>query len=98
MLTYNEKNQWVKRISFDEDGNQKDVMTYEYNDKGHLLKATTCCKYNYHYTYQYKYDKYGNWIEKVEIYSQTNKNGDQIDRESMRFYRIITYYSDYADQ
>lgn len=94
LLAYNEKGQWTKRISFDRNGKQEDITSFEYDDKGNLIKEISCCKYNFFHTYEYKFDKQGNWIEKVESYSQKDENGNPVARESMRVYRVITYYTD----
>lgn len=92
VLTYNEKNQWVKRTTYEKDGSVKDIITYEYDAKGNLAKEIHCCKYNYTHRYEYKYDRRGNWIERQDIYSYTDAGGKEIvDPNWMHTYRAITY-------
>lgn len=94
VLQYNEKNQWTKRIAYDKFGNIKDIVTFEYDKNDFLVKETTCCRYNFFHTYEYKFDKKGNWIERVEFYSQKDKEGKWVASESLRTYRVITYYNE----
>lgn len=94
ILSYNEKGQWIQRISFDKHGKKDDSISFEYDENGFLVKVTTCCKYNFSKSYNYKFDNQGNWIEKVEFYSQKDNKGNVITRETGRIYRVVSYYSD----
>lgn len=91
VLAYNGKGQWIKKMTFDKYGNREDIILLEYDDKGNLIKEDWG---SFSYTYEYKFDKRGNWIEKIEIYSQLDDSREPTYRESMRVYRVITYYTD----
>ncbi len=95
ILSYNEKDQWTKRAEFGSDNTADDSVTFEYDKSGNLIKETTCCKYNFFHSYNYKLDKRGNWIEREKTYTQKNENGEDETRNDMNYYRVITYYSDY---
>jgi hypothetical protein len=51
-------------------------------------------KYEYFHIYEYKFDGYGNWIERIEVYSQKDKTGKWETSESLRTYRVITYFDE----
>jgi len=91
LLSYNEKGQWTKRTEFGRNDKPDGVVTFDYDGNGNFIKASNCCKYTYSHSYTYKFDNQGNWIEQQNTYSQPNKEPD---REWMRKYRVITYYSD----
>lgn len=93
-LQYNEKNQWTKRIKYDEKGKINDQISFEYNKDGLLQKVTNCCEYDFYHTYEYSFDSKGNWIERKEFYSQKDKKENWITTESLRTYRVITYYDE----
>ena len=90
-LQYNDKNQWIKRTTYNKDDTIKNSVTFEYDKQGLLAKKINCCEYNFYHTYEYKFDKKGNWIEQIETYYQENEARKWIGLESMRTYRTITY-------
>ena len=95
VLTYNSNNQWVRRTTHKKDGSVNATIDYEYNTKGDLIKEVDCCEYSYTHQYEYKYDRYGNWIERQDIYSQKNANGEtKLDPNWMYSYRVITYFDE----
>ncbi|MEA2205182.1 MAG: hypothetical protein QOE77_1958 [Blastocatellia bacterium] len=89
LLAYNEKGQWTQRTEFDSNGNPDDVITFDYDSDGNFIRTTTRGKYGF--SFSYKFDRYRNWIEQQRTYNQP---GQPPDPESMRKYRVITYYSD----
>jgi hypothetical protein len=95
LLTYDEKNQWIKRAEFDVNGNPGALITFAYDADGHFISETTCCDYKFAHRYTYEYDSFGNWIERRNTYVQPNPDGtEKLDPEWMRTYRVITYFSD----
>ena len=73
----------------------KDTISFEYDERGNVLKEAHCCTYRYAYRYSYKFDKHGNWIEQQTAsgpYDDLRKA--EADKDWMYTYRIITYYSD----
>ena len=90
-LQYNEKKQWTKKISYEENGKISDEISFEYDPNGLLKKVTNCCEFNFYHTYEYVLDAKRNWIERKEFYSQKNKEGKWETSESLRTYRVITY-------
>jgi hypothetical protein len=45
LLSYNDKGQWTKRTEFDSHGNPDGVITFDYDQNGNFVKASTCCIY-----------------------------------------------------
>ena len=88
MLSYDEKNQWTKRQEFDSDGRAADAITFDYDANGNFIRET---HNGFSHRYTYEFDDHGNWIEQRNLYNQP---GEPEDREWMRKYRVITYYSD----
>jgi hypothetical protein len=65
------------------------VVTFEYDQDGNLEEEA---QPTFGYSFKYKFDKYGNWIERIRNYYEL-KDGLKHDRgENMHTYRIITYY------
>lgn len=94
-LQYNDNKQWTKRIIYDANGKIDSEVSFEYDDKGLLKKMSVCCQFNYSNTYEYKFDEKGNWIERIELYSQKGKDGKWGKAvESLRTYRVITYFDE----
>jgi hypothetical protein len=87
LLSYNEKNQWIKRTGFG-----SSITNFEYDNNGNILKEAYG---SYWHNYSYKFDKQGNWIERQNEYVQYDKNGkEEVSPGWMHTYRTITYYSD----
>jgi hypothetical protein len=97
VLTYNANNQWTRRTTYQKDGSVEATIDYEYNSRGNLIKETHCCEYSYAHQYEYKYDRYGNWIERQNIHSYTKAGGEKVvDPNWMYTYRVITYFDEQA--
>jgi len=95
ILTFNDKGQCIKRTEYAKDGSIDTTTTYEYNEKGYILKITNCCKYNYGHQFEYTYDQNGYWIERQDTQFQTDKDGKiEYSPGWMSLYRIISYYED----
>jgi YD repeat-containing protein len=95
VLAYNANNQWVRRTTYKTDGSVNATIDYEYNSKGNLIKEVHCCEYGYTHRYEYKYDRYGNWIERQDIYSQKHAGGEtEVNPNWMYTYRVITYFDE----
>ena len=91
---YNEKGWWTKRMVYLADGSIEDHTTFEHDDKGNVTKETKYDKqgnYLYANLFTYKFDKFGNWIEKETTYTQLGD--DQIPRSRTVMYRMITYFT-----
>lgn len=91
IIQYNAKMQITKKIIFDFDQQQKQFSTYTYNDKGLLEKSVSCCKYDYYDTFEYKFDKQGNWIQKTQS-SWKKEDEKYVVYNERIFSRVITYY------
>lgn len=90
VLAYDDKGRWISRTM---NLGDKEPVTFDYDADGNFVKETNCCKYNFWHTYTYKFDKYGNWIEREDTYFQKGKDGGDEARPGwMNVYRIITYY------
>jgi hypothetical protein len=94
ILEYNDKKQWTKRVIYDAKEKLDGEIRFEYNEKGLLKKMLFIGKYEYFHIYEYKFDGYGNWIERIEVYSQKDKTGKWETSESLRTYRVITYFDE----
>lgn len=93
LLSYNEKEQWTKRVELEPISN--DVETFEYDSNGSLVKEVNCCKFKVSHIYSYQFDKQGNWIEQQNTSVEIDENGkEKTNPEWMRKYRVITYYSE----
>jgi len=88
LLTYDEKGRWTKRTEFDSYGSPRDVITFDYDSNGNFIRETN---HGLSHRYTYEFDNHDNWIEQRNIYNQP---GEPADREWMRKYRVISYYSD----
>lgn len=86
-LSFNEKNQCIKRV--EHDNVSVDTNLFEFNEKGYVSKLT---KNGYGFIYAYKYDKKGNWIERQTAYFEEER--DIKDEPHMSEYRVISYYED----
>lgn len=91
---YNDKNQWVKQIIYDKESRVKDSISYEYSKEGLLIKEIPCCKDDYFYTYDYKFDAKGNWIERIRMTALKDTDGKISASETLRTYRVITYFGE----
>jgi hypothetical protein len=91
-LLFDKQSRLAKRISFDRDGGMKDTVSYEFDSKGFLTKESTCCNYNFFYTFEYQFDKLGNWIERTETYSQKNGSGKWVASVTSHTFRTISHY------
>jgi hypothetical protein len=86
LLTYDDGNRWTSRTMF---LSSKDTVKFQYDLSGNLVKEATS---GYGHNYTYKFDKYGNWIERINSYYQDNEPNKA--GEWMHEFRVITYYSD----
>lgn len=96
LLFYDEAGRWTKRMNYDPSGREDGYVTFEYDARGNFVKDVHCCKYNYSHSYEYEFDREGNWIERRDTQSQPGANGGTDSTPGwMHTYRIITYYSDH---
>ena len=98
VLIYNEKGQWVKKSMFRSDGSPDGIAEFSYDERGNLAKETRYDddgKYIYAHMFTYKYDSKGNWYERLDTYTQIDKNSGKPTSEPwMMMYRVITYFEE----
>ncbi len=91
---YNEKGRWTKRVVYLSDGSIEDNTTFEHDANGNVIKETEYDKrgvYLYANVFTYKFDKFGNWIEKQITYTEPADN--QAPKARRVVYRVITYFT-----
>ncbi|NNE65163.1 MAG: hypothetical protein HKN33_01240 [Pyrinomonadaceae bacterium] len=84
----------IKETKLNDAGKAENSISFEYDGKGFLVKRTNCCEFNYTHEYEYVVDTRGNWIERIEYYGRKNNAGEWEKTESLRTYRVITYYDE----
>lgn len=87
VLQFDEHESLKKRISFNKDGSELKTIEYLF-EQGKLVWESACCNYKYRTDYRYEFDEVGNWVERVDKYSQKDLSKDAGETQ-----RIITYYS-----
>lgn len=87
VLYFDEHESLKKRVALDKDGSVIKAIEYAF-ERGNLLGVSVCCNYTYRTDYRYEFDKVGNWVARVDRYSQKDFNKDAGETQ-----RIITYYS-----
>lgn len=85
--TYNDKNQLIRETRNDDYQDADEISTY--NEKGDIMQLRGK---NSEIIYTYKYDEYGNWIEKMEKNIITEKGKSEISDNHL-IKRTIEYYN-----
>lgn len=91
VFVFNEQGICIKKIEYKKNGSIDSTNTFDYNAKGYISKYTKTYEGFYGYSYEYKYDLKGNWIERQTTYFEDDKKES---RNHKSEYRIITYYED----
>jgi len=98
VLVYNERGQWVKKSMFRANGSPDGIAEFSYNEKGNLSKETRYGddgSYSFAHIFTYKYDTKGNWYERLDTYTQIDRdNGKPTTEPWMMMYRVITYFDE----
>ncbi len=95
VYTFNSKGQAVERTSLNAARSLTHRIVYSYDDRGNLSReAHYNGKNEYGWTnfYTYKLDVKGNWIEREERYTETDREPKPDDEARTVTYRVITYY------
>ena len=95
VYTFNSKGQAIERTSLNADRSLTHRIVYSYDDRGNLSReAHYHGKNEYGWTnfYAYKLDSKGNWVEREERYTETNREPNPADEARTVTYRVITYY------
>ena len=83
---YDEKGKRIECNSYDSDGSLSLKATFNYDEKGNIIEINAYDSDGSLFsksTYKYKFDKTGNWIEKVEIRN---------DKPTLLKERVVEYY------
>lgn len=92
---FNDKGQIVERTTLKSDGSLVHRIVYSYDEKGNRQKESHYGEKNefsYAFSYAYKYDAHGNWIERTKFDVGQDKGPEPNDKGSTITYRVITYY------
>lgn len=84
VLKYDNQFHWISRKFLG------DTITFEYDKDGNFMKENHPGSGGYGHTYAYKFDKYGNWIERLNTYFEVRNK--KTTPNWMNEYRVITYY------
>lgn len=85
ILKYDKQFRWISRTFLG------DTITFEYDQDGNFVREHhQSSSGGYGHTYAYKFDKYGNWIERLNTYFEVRNNKSS--PNWMNEYRVITYY------
>ena len=95
VLIYNEKGQWIKKSMFRADASPDGIAQFAYNEKGYLAKEARYDDDGKHistHVFTYTYDSHGNWYERHEMQTYTDKDGKSVENPDwLVMYRVITY-------
>jgi len=98
VLIYDDKGQWIKKSMFRADGSPDGIAEFSYDKRGYLIKETRYDddgKYSFAHMFTYKYDANGNWFERLDTYTQIDKDtGKPTSEPWMMMYRVITYFNE----
>lgn len=90
VLTYDEQGRWTSRLWLFAG---KETITFEYDKDGNLSKES---HEGWSHTYAFKFDKYGNWIDRIRGSYQLKNPQYHSAEDGRHVYRMITYYTDAA--
>ncbi|MCX6351305.1 MAG: hypothetical protein NTX03_05530, partial [Bacteroidetes bacterium] len=88
---YNDKNDCIELNFYKPDGSleRSSSYSYEYDSDGKRINNYTPPEKKLHESYTYKYDKHGNWIEKIKRFKNVAE---------LIVKRDITYYNDPSEK
>jgi hypothetical protein len=83
---------------FRADGSPDGIAEFSYDERENLAKETRYDddgKYSFAHMFTYKYDSKGNWYERLDTYTQIDKDSGKPTSEPwMMMYRVITYFEE----
>lgn len=91
VFEYDDKLMWTKRTEFDRQGKEVETISYEYDARGFLVKKTFCCNNKNTRLFTYKWDKFGNWVDRMESQIRSTSTGKTTKKELTRDHRVIVY-------
>jgi hypothetical protein len=86
VLIYNEQGQWIRKSMFRADGSPDGIAEFAYDDRENLAKETRYDddgKYSFAHLFSYKYDKKGNWFERLDTYTQLEKDSGKTNSHTL---------------
>ena len=91
VYTFDSKGRKIERTTLNEDRSLNHRIAYSHDESGNLSKEEHYDegnKYRWGHIYTYKLDAKGNWFEREDMYTQSDRKPSL----DMVTYRVITYY------